>query len=104
AYPSHTPALEGREDTLSDLLQSASEHLQADRLVEAEALVRRVREVDGGHVDLPRVLAALADAIGDRLERAEVDLAEGRLSRALQGYQVVERVDPGNLQAARGRI
>src|SRR5690606_10569103 len=40
----------------------------------------------------------------DRLERAEVDLAEGRLSRALQGYQVVERVDPGNLQAARGRI
>lgn len=104
AYPNHTPALEGREDTLSDLLQSASGHLEAGRLAEAEALVRRVREVDGGHVDLPRLLAALADATEDRLGRADADLSEGRFSRALEGYQVVERVDPGNLHAARGRI
>ena len=100
--PSHTQALEGREDTLADLLQHAQQALARGELPAAAALVHRVREADPGHTELPGVLADLTQASEQRRRRADADLRRDRLRRALDGYRTVLAVDPDDAEALRG--
>lgn len=102
--PNHTRALEGREDTLADLLQHAHRQLAAGELIAAAAVVRRVQQADPGHVELLDVLAELAKA-GDRERRqADRDLRRGRLPRALEGYRAAIAINPEDAEAQRGVV
>ncbi len=102
--PHHTAALEGREDTLAELLQRAEEAMQRDDPAGTAALIARVRMVDPGHVDLPATLAALAGRGEQRLQQADADLDAGRWSQALDGYRAVAALDSANVAAARGVV
>lgn len=102
--PNRVEALEGREDTLSDLLQQAREAMDDGDLDVAIGLVERGREVDPGHIDLPQAVALFAERIEQRLQNADDDLRRGRLERALEGYQQVLDVQPDNTIAARGPL
>ena len=97
-------ALEGREDTLSELLQQARKALEDGQLTVAAALVDGARQVDPGHIDLPRTEGLLAVRIDGRLLAADADLRRGRLQRALEGYAQVAAIQQGNPDAARGRL
>lgn len=100
--PSHTQALEGREDTLADLLEQAQQALAGRELLTAAKIVGRVQEADPGHADLPATLAELAQAKEQHRHRADTDLRRGRLPRARDGYRAVLTVDPDDAEAARG--
>ena len=102
--PNDVGALEGREDALSDLLQKATHASETGDLSAAATMVERAREVDPGHIDLPRVVSLLASRTDQRLQKADADLRRGRLERALEGYDMVARIQPGNEAAARGRL
>lgn len=102
--PNHTAALEGREDTLSDLLQLSGQALGRGALVEAKRLIDRVQAVDPGHVGLPDALAAMSQAARGRLRQAAVQLRRGRLPQALALYGSVAEIDPDNVEAAQGRM
>lgn len=102
--PHHTAALEGREDTLTELLQQAGEAMQRDDPAGTAALIARVQMVDPGHVGLPATLAALAGHVEQRLQRADADLDAGRWSQALDGYRAVAALDSANVAAARGVV
>ena len=101
--PNHVAALEGREDTLADLLQRARSILDQD-LVGAGAMIARVQAVDPGHFGLPEARAALAQEVTRTLEKADRDLRAGRLSDALDGYRQVAQVEPDNADAGRGLV
>lgn len=100
--PDLTQALEGREDTLSDLLQQARARLDAGDLAAATVVVRRVQSADAGHVELPDTLAALARAAETRRRQADRQLRSGQLAPALEGYGAALLVDPGDAEALRG--
>ena len=100
--PTHTQALEGREDTLADLLQQARQALLEGDLATAAAIVHRALAADPGHVELPGALAALGEAADERRRRADADLRRDRLGPALDGYRAVLVVDPDDTGAARG--
>lgn len=102
--PNHTGALEGREDTLADLLQVSGQALARGDLAAAHRTILRVQEVDPGHVDLPDALAAMSNAIKQQLQQADLDRRRGRLSQAVERYQRVIEIDPDNPQAAQGRV
>ena len=102
--PHHTAALEGREDTLTELLQRAEESMQRDDPAGTAALIARVQMVDPGHVGLPATLAALAGHVEQRLQQADAALDEGRWSQALDGYRAVAALDSANVAAARGVV
>lgn len=102
--PDLTPALEGREDTLSDLLQQARKALAAGDLAGAADTVHRVQAADAGHVELPDAIAELGRAAERQRRRADADLRRGRLSQALEGYRAALRIDPRDAEAARGVI
>lgn len=102
--PNHTQALEGREDTLADLLQLSRQALERGELAEARRLNDRVQAVDPGHVGLPDALAQFSDTVRERLRVADADLRRGRLPRALAQYDAVVETDPDNDQAVQGRI
>jgi len=100
--PSHTQALEGREDTLADLLQRAQHALARSDLHAAATIVHQVRDADPGHAGLPGALAELSQASEHRRRRADIDLRRARLSRARDGYRDVLAVDPDDAEASRG--
>ncbi|HEY5802605.1 MAG TPA: hypothetical protein VIT90_02775 [Lysobacter sp.] len=100
--PNRTEALEGREDTLADLLQQAQTSLKRDDLAEASARVRRVQAADPGHVDLPDTLAGLNRAAEQRRSSADADLRRGRLAQSLEGYRGVLAAIPDDDRAKRG--
>jgi hypothetical protein len=100
--PDLTQALEGREDTLSDLLQQARARLDAGDLAAATVVVRRVQAADGGHVELPDALAALARAAEDKRRQADRQLRSGKLAVALEGYGAALLVNPEDAEALRG--
>jgi tetratricopeptide (TPR) repeat protein len=100
--PDRTQALEGREDTLSDLLQQARDGLVAGDLAAATVIVRRVQAADAGHVELPDALAALARAGETRRRQADRQLRDGQLEQALEGYGAALLVDPEDAEALRG--
>lgn len=100
--PDRTEALEGREDTLSDLLQQARTRQAAGDLVEAAAVVRRVQAADAGHVELPDALAALTRAAEDARRQADRQLRRGQLEAALEGYRAALIVDAEDGVALQG--
>lgn len=102
--PDHLVALEGREDTLADLLQQAGAALHEGRLAEAADTLERVRRADPGHVDLPAAMAAFAQRLDQHRRRGETALRRGQLDRALRAYDAVLDANPGDAEAARGRI
>ncbi|GAA5071376.1 hypothetical protein [Lysobacter panacisoli] len=102
--PNRTEALEGREDTLADLLQQAHTSLERGDLAEASARVRRVQAADPGHVDLPDALAALTRVAEQRRGQADNDLRRGRLSEAVSGYLAALSAMPDDAAAERGLI
>ncbi|MDQ3205534.1 MAG: hypothetical protein M3Q40_03295 [Pseudomonadota bacterium] len=99
---SNTAALEGREDTLSDLLLRARQALARGALSEAGAVVTRVQEADAGHVGLPDALDEVAAHARERTLAAERALQRGRLDDALRHYRQVLQADPGNVAANQG--
>ncbi len=100
--PNHTQALEGREDTLADLLQQAQQALLRGELATAATLAQRVRDADPGHADLPAALAALTEASEQRRRRADADLRRDRLAPARDGYRAVLAVAADDADALRG--
>lgn len=100
--PDNTQALEGREDTLSDLLQQARSRLDAGDLAGASVVVRRVQQADAGHVELPDTLAALARAAESRRKEAGRELRRGQLAKALENYGAALLVNPEDSEALNG--
>lgn len=100
--PDNVRALEGREDTLSELLAQSRSMLVRGALVDAAAMQSRVAAADAGHVELPEARAALAAAIDARMSVAEADLRRGRLGEALAGYRAALEARPGDTRAATG--
>lgn len=100
--PANNTALEGREDTLADLLQLARQDLERGELADGAAIVRRAQAVDPGHVDLPEALAELARAVEAQRVRADTALRRQRLATALAGYRAVLAAEPGHADATRG--
>ena len=100
--PTHTQALEGREDTLADLLQRARQALLEGDLAASASIVHRVLAADPGHGELPGTLAALGEAADVRRRRADADLRRERLGSALDGYRAVLVVHPDDAAAERG--
>jgi hypothetical protein len=102
--PRRTEALEGREDTLSDLLQQARKQFASGDLVAAAAVVRRVQGADPSHVELPDALAELTRAAERRRDEADSELARKELGNALEGYRAALQVNPEDALARRGII
>ncbi|NDK38155.1 hypothetical protein DT603_04790 [Pseudoxanthomonas gei] len=100
--PTHTAALEGREDALSELLQQARRAIADGELARGAGLVAQAREQDAGHVDLPEAQAQLARAADLRRSRADADLRRQKLQPALEGYRQVLHAVPGDPAAAQG--
>ncbi|MFC5569818.1 hypothetical protein ACFPN1_07065 [Lysobacter yangpyeongensis] len=100
--PDRTEALEGREDTLSDLLQQARANLQEGNLVAATVIVRGVQAADAGHVELPDMLAELTRASEQKRRQAARELRSGDLEHALQDYGAALLVNPEDAEAMRG--
>lgn len=102
--PGEVRALEGREDTLADLVQRAHEQLRRDELAPAAALLERVRSADGGHADLPAALEALEQRLDAHRRRAALGLRRGRIERAAAAYRIVLEVRPTDPEAMRGLV
>ncbi|RZA27079.1 MAG: hypothetical protein EOP92_41960, partial [Lysobacteraceae bacterium] len=100
--PTHTAALEGREDVLSDLLQQAGQALARGDLAAGAALISRVRRADPGQVELPAAESSLARAIDARRRAADQDLKRKRLVQALAGYRLLQELDPEDAGARLG--
>ncbi len=101
--PENLPALEGREDALSDLLQHARALAGRGELAEAAATLQRARLFDAGHADLPASQEALARAVDERLRQAQRALQRQQLERAAKGFLAVLAVAPDDPTAQRGR-
>ncbi|MBH1739404.1 hypothetical protein I5V12_17640 [Stenotrophomonas maltophilia] len=101
--PDNLPALEGREDALSDLLLQARTLAGRGELAEAAAILRRARQFDAGHADLPASEEALARAVDQRLRRAQRALQRQQLDAAAQGFLAVLAVAADDPNAQRGR-
>jgi tetratricopeptide (TPR) repeat protein len=100
--PDLNAALEGREDALSDLLAQAQAQLAAGKVIEAAAIVDRVREYDAGHVGLPDAQAALSKA-GDRARtRGARALRTHQLDAAQTAYSNALALDPQDSAARDG--
>lgn len=100
--PDNVRALEGREDTLSELLSQSRSMLERGALTDAASVQRRVAQADAGHVELPEARAALAAAVDARLARAETDLQRGRLAEALAGFRAALDARPDDVRASSG--
>lgn len=101
--PNHLRALEGREDALSDLLQQSRTAAARGEVAHAAALVRRAREFDAGHVDLPATQAAVNTALERRQREGDAALRRQQWSRAAEAFQAVLAVQPDDGAALRGR-
>lgn len=101
--PDSLPALEGREDALSDLLQHARTLAGRGELAEANAILLRARQFDAGHADLPASQEALAQGVDQRLRLAQRALQRHQLETAAKGFLAVLAVAPDDPRAQRGR-
>ncbi|MET1162512.1 MAG: hypothetical protein ABWY48_08205 [Pseudoxanthomonas sp.] len=100
--PTHTAALEGREDALSELLQQASQAIGKGELQQGSALIAQAQQFDAGHVDLPEAKAQLGRALERRLRDADADLRRKRLEPALAGYRSVLAASADDAAAQQG--
>lgn len=94
--PHHMPALEGREDALSDLLRQVTPLIAAGELAKASDLIARASAYDAGHADLPEMRAQLAQSIEQRSRRIGNDLGRGRLEAALRGFEDAVQAAPSD--------
>lgn len=101
--PDNLPALEGREDALSDLLQRARTLAGRGELAEAVTITQRARQFDAGHADLPASQEAVAQAVDQRLRQAQRALQRQQLDAAAKGFLAVLAVAPDDSSAQRGR-
>ncbi|PWB19432.1 hypothetical protein DCO49_19025, partial [Stenotrophomonas sp. SPM] len=101
--PDNLPALEGREDALSDLLQRARALAARGELAQTAALLQRARQFDAGHSDLPASQEALARAVDQRLRQAQRALKQQTLDAAANAFDAVLAVAPDDPNALRGR-
>ena len=100
--PTHTVALEQREDALSDVLQQANRALAKGDLATGARLVAQVRGYDAGHVELPDGEAQLARAVEQHRQHADAELRRKRPELALAGYRAVLEASPGDAAAKQG--
>lgn len=100
--PERTAALEGREDALADLLQQVRAQLQRGELAPAAIALRRARDYDPGHYDLPETEAAFSRALAERLQRAEAALRRGRLETAGRAFAQLHEAVPDDPMAVQG--
>lgn len=100
--PDRVEALEGREDTLADLLQQARQALAHGDLLAGAARIRRVQAADPGHGELPDALAELARRADAGRGQAERALRRGRLPEAAEGYREILAALPDDAAAQRG--
>ena len=101
--PAQTRALEGREDALTAVLARARRDITEGRLDAAAGAIQRGRLADAGHVDLAETMAALSQAVDAVQREADQARRQGRMDRALQGYDLLLRVDPADGRAREGR-
>ena len=100
--PTHTVALEQREDALSDVLQQASRALAQGDLATGARLIAQVRGYDAGHVELPDGEAQLGRAVEQRRQRADMELRRKRPEQALANYRAVLAASPDDAAAKQG--
>ncbi|MEP6907852.1 MAG: hypothetical protein ABI858_07735 [Pseudoxanthomonas sp.] len=100
--PSHTLALEGREDALADLLQQARASLAKGDLPDSYQTIARARDYDAGHADLPELQALLGRVIERHRLQADRALRRGKLEVALAGYRQVLSASPQDAVALQG--
>lgn len=101
--PERHEALEGREDTLSDVLAQARQRLERGEVSAAAQRIEVAARYDGGHFDLPAIRAELAGAL-DRLRASGArSLRRGSLRQAADAYAAVLAVAPDDAGALRGR-
>ena len=101
--PDDSAALEGREDALSLLLERVPTALHEGDLAAAARWLEQARRQDPGHVDLPGLHAAWAQAVASDVRRAEDLLRRGRPERAaalLVALREAAPDDPAIHQAA----
>lgn len=100
--PGHAQALRGREDALSAMLEQARERMRAGHLQDAAGLIAVAREYDPGHVDLPDTEARFTEERDALRRRATSDLAQGRIDRAVAGWQALLALDASDADARHG--
>ncbi|MEH6421586.1 hypothetical protein, partial [Pseudomonas sp. CGJS7] len=102
--PQRNDALEGRDDTLAELLQQARQALQNGELVRGAQGVQRAQAADPGHADLPDSLTVLESHYERRRRDADQALRRQRLEQALAGYRDLLAVHPDDEAARNGLI
>lgn len=100
--PQRNDALEGRDDTLADLLQSARKALTDGDLARGAAGIQRVQAADPGHADLPDALNLLESHVERRRRESDLALRRQRFDDALAGYSDLLAVHADDDAARRG--
>lgn len=104
--PDDVQALEAREDALSDLLARARLASGRGEVVEAAGLLRRARQYDPGHTDLPASQEALARAVEAGVRSVASALRRGQPGRAMERLQPALQAAPddASVLAIRDRV
>ena len=100
--PQRNDALEGRDDTLADLLRQARQALDGNEIVRAAQGIARVQAADPGHADLPDALSVLERHLERRRAQAAQAQRRQRLDLAMDAYRELLAVNPGDEAARRG--
>jgi hypothetical protein len=100
--PEDAQALEGREDALSLLLDRVQPALRDGDLAGAARWLALARRYDPGHVQLPGLQSAYAQAQALALRQAERSLRRGRLEEAAGRFLRLRAVDPDGPAAVDG--
>lgn len=102
--PQRNDALEGRDDTLAELLQQARAALDKGELVLGAQGIQRAQAADPGHADLPDSLTVLERHLERRRHDADQALQKQRLDIALAGYHDLLAVRADDEAARNGLI
>ncbi|MGH8082868.1 MAG: hypothetical protein ACREP7_19980 [Lysobacter sp.] len=102
--PQRNDALEGRDDTLAELLQQARQALENGELVRGAQIVQSAQAADPGHADLPDSLTVLERHLERRRRDADQALRRQRLEQALAGYRDLLAVRADDETARNGLI
>ncbi len=100
--PQRIEALEGREDALADLLQQATQALDAGDLAQAAKKIATARSYDPGHGDLPDTEAALTHALEQARFDADNARRLGRLRQAAAQYRALLAINRNDAEASSG--
>ncbi|MGO1071244.1 hypothetical protein [Lysobacter sp. CA199] len=102
--PQRNDALEGRDDTLAELLQQARQALENGELVRGAQGIQRAQDADPGHADLPDSLTVLQSHYERRRRDADQALRRQRLEQALAGYRDLLAVHADDEAARNGLL